>query len=52
MKRVIARITVVLTTSLLTVAGQNPPPEKPADQTLSVNVDLVNVLFTTTDKKG
>src|SRR5215468_5351899 len=52
MKRLIARITVVLTTSLLTVAGQNPPPEKPADQTLSVNVDLVNVLFTTTDKKG
>jgi Ca-activated chloride channel family protein len=52
MKRVIATITVVLTTSLLVVARQNPPPAKSTDQTLSVNVDLVNVLFTTTDKKG
>ena len=52
MERVIPTIAVVLTTSLLTFARQNPPPEKPAEQTLSVNVDLVNVLFTTTDKKG
>jgi len=52
MKRVIATITVVLTTSLVHFARQNPPPEKPAEQALSVNVDLVNVLFTTTDKKG
>jgi VWFA-related protein len=31
-------------------AGQ--APEAQADQTLSVNVDLVNVLFTVTDRKG
>jgi Ca-activated chloride channel homolog len=52
MKPVIATITVVLTTSLLMFARQNPSPEKPGEQTLSVNVDLVNVLFTTTDRKG
>jgi len=51
MSRLIATI-MVLTTSLLTFARQNPAPEKTPEQTLSVNVDLVNVLFTTTDKKG
>jgi Ca-activated chloride channel family protein len=33
-------------------ARQNPTNQKPSDQTLSVDVDLVNVLFTVTDKKG
>src|SRR5262245_6891013 len=51
MSRLISTI-MVLTTSLLTFARQNPAPEKTPEQTLSVNVDLVNVLFTTTDKKG
>src|SRR5262245_28586475 len=51
MSRLIATI-MVLTTSLLTFARQNPAPEKTPEQTLSVNVDLVNVLFTTTDRKG
>ncbi len=34
------------------LAWQNSPPEKRDEQTISVNVDLVNVLFTVADKKG
>jgi len=33
-------------------AFQNLPPQKKDEQTISVNVDLVNVLFTVADKKG
>jgi len=33
-------------------ALQNLPPQKKDEQTISVNVDLVNVLFTVADKKG
>src|SRR2546423_464350 len=39
-------------TSATALAGQNPPSLKQDDQTLSVNVDLVNVLFMVADKKG
>jgi len=33
-------------------AWQNSPPQKGAEETLSINVDLVNVPLTVTDKKG
>ena len=52
MNRVIATAIIVFTTSFLTFARRNPQADKTSEQTLSVNVDLVNVLFTTTDKKG
>jgi Ca-activated chloride channel homolog len=38
--------------SAIALAWQNPPLQKADEQTLSVNVDLVNVLFTVADKKG
>ena len=38
--------------SATALAGQNSPPQKRDEQTIAVNVDLVNVLFTVADKKG
>ena len=46
-------ILVVSATAQNTQNAQNPQNGRPADnQTISVNVDLVNVLFTVADKKG
>ena len=53
MKRTL--LTTIIGTAMLSaiaLAWQNPPPQKADEQTLSVNVDLVNVLFTVADKKG
>jgi Ca-activated chloride channel homolog len=38
--------------SATTLGWQEPSPQKRDEQTISVNVDLVNVLFTVVDKKG
>jgi Ca-activated chloride channel family protein len=67
MRRLLVGIVLILGVSSL-IAGQrgqrqNAPPRPPAgttvtqsgsgdDQTLSVNVDLVNILFTVADRKG
>jgi VWFA-related protein len=40
------------TLGITALAGQNSPAQKQDEQTLSVNVELVNVLFTVADKKG
>jgi VWFA-related protein len=53
MKR--AFLTLIIGVALVSataLAWQNAPPQKRDEQTISVNVDLVNVLFTVTDKKG
>src|SRR5262249_9651131 len=66
MKRLVAGIVLCMALSSFVAAqrgqqqqkGQQPPrsvevPAKPADdQTISVNVDLVNILFTVADRKG
>ena len=60
MKSFVMGLVVVAALSTFTLAqrgSQQPrpaePPAKPADdQTISVNVDLVNILFTVADKKG
>ena len=53
MKRVLlAVISAVAAMSAMALAWQAPAPENTRQQTISVYVDLVNVLFTVTDKKG
>src|SRR5215469_17763681 len=64
MRRVLIALVCVLTLSGLAVGQRGKSPASPApaqvatqsgsgdDQTLSVNVDLVNILFTVADRKG
>src|SRR2546426_5855123 len=53
MKRaLLAAIVLATTMSATRLALQTSPPQKKDEQTISVNVDLVNVLFTVADKKG
>jgi Ca-activated chloride channel family protein len=64
MRRVLIALVCVLTFSGFVVGQRGKTPASPAsaqvasntasgdDQTLSVNVDLVNILFTVTDRKG
>jgi Ca-activated chloride channel homolog len=62
MKSFVSGLLLVVTLSALTLAQKATPQQKPAapatppaptdEQTLSVNVDLVNILFTVADKKG
>ena len=50
------RITVLTITSVLlllpTAAAQQEPTPGPPDQTITIDVDLVNVLFSVSDKRG
>jgi VWFA-related protein len=60
MKPLIVGLTVAVLLSSVAVGQRGPQQKKPAevpatagdDQTLSVNVDLVNILFTVADKRG
>ena len=61
MKSFVTGLLLVLTVSALALAQRGSQQQKPAqvaaanptdEQTLSVNVDLVNILFTVADKKG
>ncbi len=53
MKRaLLALIIGAATVSATALARQNAPLQKEDEQTLSVNVDLVNVVFTVADKRG
>jgi VWFA-related protein len=51
MKRA-ALVLIVVSAAMSAFARQNASPQKQDEQTISVNVDLVNVLFTVADKKG
>src|SRR5215471_10130823 len=61
MKSFVTGLLFVLTVSALAFAQRGSQQQKPAqvaagnpsdEQTISVNVDLVNILFTVADKKG
>lgn len=45
-------IVAILSLSAIELARQNSSPQQTDEQTLSVNVDLVNAVFTVADKKG
>src|SRR5262249_9257635 len=52
MNRAISALIVIIGISAVSSGRQNAPADKLSDQTISVNVERVNVLFTVADKRG